>query len=120
MADASGFAPRPSLAETDARLIANGYEPVAVAGKAALGTAWRSRPNTIEGVAAERAERPFAISTGLRTGNLVGTDIDLYPTEHVAAARKLADRVLGFTDMERIGSKGAMLCYRNAAPIRKI
>jgi len=109
----------PSLAETDARLIANGYEPVAVIGKRPLGDQWQKRPNTIEAVTAER-ERIGATSTGLRTGTLVGTDIDLYPPEHVAKAKRLAEQVLGATLMERIGSKGAMLCYRNETPIRKI
>src|SRR5205085_5474179 len=109
----------PSLAETDARLIANGHEPVAVIGKRPLGDQWQKRANTIEAVTAERG-KIGATSTGLRTGKLVGADIDLYPLEHVAKVKRLANQVLGATLMERIGSKGAMLCYRNETPIRKI
>jgi isopentenyl diphosphate isomerase/L-lactate dehydrogenase-like FMN-dependent dehydrogenase len=56
--------------EQDARLIRNGYEPVAVEGKRALGDELSKRLNTIETIAAERKALPHAVSTGLRTGQL--------------------------------------------------
>jgi len=103
----------------DARLIARGYEPIAVNGKIPVATGWPMRPNTVEALEAER-EHSHAVSTGLRTGHLVGIDIDLRNPEHVAAIKGLAAEVLGYTSMERIGAKGAMLLYRNASPIDKI
>jgi hypothetical protein len=108
------------LADQDARLIAHGYEPVAVVGKAAVGKGWTTRPSTIEAVTAERADRPDAASTGLRTGRLVGIDIDIVPAEHVQAIKRLAAECLGSALLERVGAKGAMLCYRNETPIKKI
>jgi hypothetical protein len=113
---------RPKLprAADDGQLIANGYEPVPVVGKRPVGTGWPSRPNTIEAIAQERAETPTALSTGLRTGRLVGIDIDVKPEEHVAALREVIAEVLGDTPLIRLGAKGAMLCYRNEAPIGKI
>jgi hypothetical protein len=62
-----------AFADQDARLIANGYEPVVVVGKAAVGKGWTTRPSTI--VTAERADRPDATSTGLRTGRLVASTL---------------------------------------------
>jgi P4 family phage/plasmid primase-like protien len=108
------------IGNIDARLIKLGYEPVACVGKQPVAVRWQQRPNTPEGIAAERAEHPRAGNTGLRTGRLVGVDIDLREPGHAEAIRKLAYDVLGVTDMVRIGSKGAMLCYRNETPIGKI
>jgi hypothetical protein len=51
---------------------------------------WLTRPSTIEAVTAERADRPDAASTGLRTGRLVGIDIDIVPAGHVQAIKRLA------------------------------
>ena len=81
---------------------------------------WNTRPSTIEAAADERASHPGAKSTGLRTGRLVGVDIDIFPAEHVQAIKHLATKLLGPTWFERVGAKGAMLCYRNETPIGKI
>src|SRR5207247_658087 len=91
--------------QADAALIKNGYEPVAVEGKRALGDAWSIRPNTIEAITAERASLPNAISTGLRTGRLVGIDIDVFDPGLVTQIRQLAFEALGQTIFERVGSK---------------
>lgn len=105
----------------DAKLIGNGFEPVAVLGKRPVATGWVSRPNTLEDIAAERAAYPGATNTGLRTGRTVGVDLDVIPAAHVEALKKLAHRVLGYTPMERLGSKGALLVYRNSeTPAPKI
>jgi hypothetical protein len=119
-ADGALATAKPALAEQDARLIANGYDPVAVKGKAPVGKGWNTRSNTAEAIAAERTAYPSAISTGLRTGRLVGIDIDIVPAPHVQAVKDLATKLLGCTLLERVGAKGAMLCYRNEAPIGKI
>jgi Bifunctional DNA primase/polymerase, N-terminal len=93
------------FASQDVKLISNGYEPIAVSGKAPVAKAWNTRPSTIEAVAAERAHHPGATSTGLRTGRLVGVDIDIVPAEHVQAVKRLAAEFLGFTTLERVGAK---------------
>ena len=60
---------------------------------------------------------PGAGSTGLRTGRLVGVDIDIVPAAHVQAVKDLATKLLGYTSLERVGAKGAMLCYRNGTSV---
>jgi hypothetical protein len=107
-------------ADQDAQLIANGYEPIAVNGKAPVGPGWNTRPSTIEAVTNERASHPVGTNTGLRTGRLVGVDIDIVPADHVEAVKLLAAQILGCSSLERVGAKGAMLCYRNETPIAKI
>jgi hypothetical protein len=114
------LSPKPALAYRDAKLIANGYEPIAVNGKIPVAKGWNARPNTTEAIAAERVAHRSAVSTGLRTGRLVGVDIDIIPAPHVQAVQDLATRLLGYASLERIGAKGAMLCYRNETPIGKI
>jgi hypothetical protein len=110
----------PTFADQDATLIDNGYEPIAVNGKIPVTKGWNTRLNTIDCIAAERADHPGANSTGLRTGRLVGVDIDIVPADHVQAIKALAVEVLGDTSLERVGAKGAMLCYRNETPVKKI
>ena len=110
----------PVLAAQDTNLIVNGYEPIAVNGKRPVASGWNARPSTTEALAAERGRHPGATNTGLRTGRLVGVDIDIVPTEHVEAIKRLATQVLGYASLERVGAKGAMLCYRNETPISKI
>src|SRR4029077_1153754 len=90
------------VARTDAALLKNGFEPVAVEGKRALGDNWSTRPSTIEAITAERASLPNAISTGLRTGRLVGVDIDVFDPDLVSQIRSLAFEVLGQTTSERV------------------
>jgi Bifunctional DNA primase/polymerase, N-terminal/AAA domain len=104
----------------DEKLILNGYEPIAVNGKVPVAKGWNKRSSTIEAISTERAAHPGAPNTGLRTGRLVGVDIDIVPAEHVQAIKRLAAEVLGASALERVGAKGAMLCYRNETPIGKI
>jgi hypothetical protein len=105
----------------DAKLVAQGYEPVALVGKQALGPGWTSRPNTVAALAAERAALgPSACNTGLRTGRLCVWDVDLLAPEHAAAVKEAIFAAAGPTMMERVGSKGMALCYRNETPITKL
>ena len=106
-------------APQDAQLIANGYEPIAVAGKAAVSHGWSSGPITIERLQAMREAHPAARGTGLRTGHLVGIDIDIVNPAHAEAVKVLAFKTLGETPLVRVGSKGFMLCYRTESPFRK-
>jgi hypothetical protein len=107
-------------AQQGAQLIANGFEPVVVNGKAAIANGWQTGAVTVERMATERAQFPHAQNTGLRTGRLVGVDIDLLDPAQVEAIRKLAFDILGPTDFMRVGQKGLLLCYRNDTATRKI
>ena len=103
-----------------ATLLANGFEPVFCDGKRPVAAKWSRRPNTVEALAAERAGYPTAANIGLRTGALVGGDIDLTDRAHAMEVEKIFYAVLGETSLRRVGSKGCLLCYRNDAPIPKI
>jgi hypothetical protein len=107
-------------ADFDRKLIESGYEPVVVEGKKPVEDAWQAGEITAERIAGVRRSRPYAKSTGLRTGRLVGIDLDVYPREHAEKIKELAFEVLGENDMQRVGSKGAMLLYRNETPISKL
>ena len=51
---------------------------------------------------------------------MVGIDIDIRDPAHAEALQAAAFAILGKVPMIRIGSKGAMLVYRNETPIPKI
>src|ERR1700732_3005020 len=55
-----------------------------------------------------------------RDGSVVGVDNDLINPEHAAALDEIVEHFLGTTPLKRRGSKGAMLCYYNRTPIRKL
>ena len=103
-----------------AQLILSGFEPILVIGKPPVTEGWQAGAITAERVAAECALYPHALSTGLRTGTLVGIDLDVVDEPHVARLTEVAEQILGSTPLRRFGSKGLMLCYRNETPIRKI
>ena len=101
-------------------LILNGYEPILADGKRPLTDRWQKRPNTPEAFAAELAAFPNATNIGLRTGRTVGLDIDIYNHEDADAIKRLAFEMLGQTSLVRVGAKGAMLCFCNKTPIKKL
>src|SRR5665213_3094478 len=107
-------------AAEDKILIENGFEPIPVAGKAAVTQGWQSGPIDGARIAAMREVNPEARSTGLRTGKLATVDIDVVADEAVNEIVHLADAMLGKTPLARFGSKGLMLCYHNPDPIRKM
>lgn len=109
-----------STAQNDLQLLENGYEPIPVAGKAAVAEGWQRGQITPERIAMLRELHPVATNTGLRTGRLATVDIDVRDTGDVEAIVALADAIFGPTPLRRFGSKGLMLCYRNDTPIRKI
>lgn len=104
----------------DQQLIENGYSPLPVDGKAAVAPGWQSGEMTPARMRSLRQEHPAARNTGLRTGTLAAIDIDIPNPEVAEAVKALAIEVLGPTPLIRVGSKGFMLCYRNAEPIRKV
>lgn len=109
-----------AFAADDRTLISNGYEPVVVSGKAPVADGWQRDPMTPERMDADRAAHPGAMNTGIRSGLVVGVDIDVTDAAHVAKIRSLAFEVLGVTPFIRVGAKGEMLVYRNGDPIRKV
>ena len=104
----------------DAQLIALGWEPIPTIGKAPKNDNWQRGEITVERIAAMRAVLPAATNTGLRTGRAVGLDVDIIDDVQVARIKQIATEVLGYTPLERFGSKGCMLVYRNETPIKKI
>lgn len=102
-------------------LLANGYEPIPICGK---GPRWPWRCGLISDALLTSIESDpvFAdhTNTGLRTGRLAGIDIDVSAPEHVELVKQVIFKELGRSYLERIGSKGALLCYFNPDPIPKL
>ena len=104
-----------------AQLLANGYEPVIVAGKAAVWMGWQSAVIAGKSIRNEELAHPHAINTGLRTGHLLGFDNDFLDADQARAIGEIAIGVLGWTEFQRYGAKpGAMLLYRCKVAMRKI
>jgi RecA-family ATPase len=102
------------------KALANGYEPIPVIGKAPPHKGW-SEGEITEGRLAEMdAAIPGCTNTGLRTGHIAAIDIDLTSVAHTFEVEKTISAMLGETLLRRVGSKGALLCYRNETPIPKI
>ena len=106
----------------DATLVAHGYQPIPVMAreKRPQIMGWTKGEMTTERIVALRASHLDHISTGLRTGRLVGIDLDIVDPEHIKKVITLAEQVLGPTPLHRFGSKGDLSCYRNETPIPKI
>lgn len=106
--------------EDQCSLLAFGYSPIPICGKAPRWTGWTegvSRPSRLKAI---RADNPDHLNTGILTGELVMADVDLRDPSHAAAASDTVQTVLGISVLERIGSKGVGLFYRNRKPIPKI
>ena len=110
----------PSQRADDLQLVRNGYEPIVCQGKAAVSTGWQADEITVERIKEMREAFPLANNTGLRTGKLAAIDIDVIAPDHVERIAALAETMLGYTPLQRFGSKGLMLCYFNPTPIRKV
>ena len=103
------------------KLLENGYEPIPIRGKRPCISGWTEDDIDLERIVRETILHPDHRSTGLRTGALVGVDIDLHDDEQAETIRRVVEDTIGATPLRRRGSKGAMLCYRKAGePIGKI
>jgi len=100
-------------------LLANGYEPIPVCGKAPKWR-WREGGITPEKLSEIEAAYPDHTNTGLRTGRLAVVDIDLRDPEHAEVVAEDVQSVLGLTPAERVGRKGMALFFYNPNPIGKI
>jgi hypothetical protein len=94
------------------RLWLNGYEPIPIQGKRTLIEGWTSGTIDPERLVRETILHLDHRSTGLRTGALVGIDIDLRNDEHADVIQRVVEGTIGPTPLQRRSSKGAMLCYR--------
>lgn len=104
----------------DAQLVANGFEPLPVIGKAVLIQGWQSGPIDVQRIVAMREACPQALSTGLRTRFLPAIDIDIVKIEDIKGISSLAQSLLGKTPLRRRGARGLMLCFRTETPVNKI
>jgi Bifunctional DNA primase/polymerase, N-terminal len=103
------------------QLLQNGYEPIPIQGKRPRIAGWTSGNIDLERIVRETILHLGDRSTGLRTGALVGVDIDLHNDDHAEIIRQVVEDAAGPTPFRRRGSKGAMLCYRKAGtPIGKL
>jgi hypothetical protein len=102
------------------QLLANGYEPIPIRGKAPRWKGWAAGDITDARLSEIEAAHPDHTNTGIRTGRCVAIDIDLTNAAHAIEIEKLAVTAFGDTPLHRVGSKGALLCYRNDSPIPKI
>ena len=103
--------------DMDALLIANGYEPVPVRGKATHVPEWTTAEITPSRVAEWRAAFRDHIGTGLRTGKMLAIDIDILSAADAEKAEIVAIEVFGRTPLRRVGSKGCALLYRKEGEI---
>jgi hypothetical protein len=110
----------PGMIALRRQLLAKGYPPLPIRGKAPRWKGWAAGEITPERLSAIEASYPDHTNTGIRTGRCAAIDIDLTNAAHVIEVQKVIDAVLGTTPLTRIGSKGALHCYRNDNPISKI
>src|SRR4051812_21433278 len=102
------------------QLLDLGYEPIPVCGKAPHISGWSAGSIDKERMFRWSTERYLLkpgndhANTGLRTGKLVAVDIDLRNPDHVAAVQEMVELVLGYSGLQRRGSKGVMICYRQS------
>lgn len=108
--------------EGRAALLARGFEPLLIKGKACYLPGWTVA--TIDCDQLDRWERYCShgvTATGLRTGRLVATDIDLLDPDMAEAVGDTLQGVLGLSEFRREGRKGFVLVYRNSEePLAKI
>ena len=93
-------------------LLRNGYEPIPIIGKETRITGWTTGEITRDRIIQETTRYQNYANTGLRTGRLIGVDIDLWSSDQVSTLREVTEICLGRTPLRRFGSKGEMLLYR--------
>ncbi|HWL69430.1 MAG TPA: AAA family ATPase [Geminicoccus sp.] len=111
-------------------LLGQGYEPIPVVGPQAPGSSpgkrpgirgWQVAPLDQEVIRAwAQGALRDCTNTGLRTGRLVGVDIDVLDETLAKALQDMALRLLGPTPLQRIGkAPKLLLCYQAIEPAPK-
>ena len=101
-------------------LLANGYEPLVLAGKVPPEKGWQSGEITEARLTKIEAMYPDHTNTGIRTGKCAAIDNDLTETAHADEIDEVISAELGDTPLRRVGSKGNVSCLYNPSPISKI
>lgn len=113
-------------------LRANGYQPVPIsspdmgvkaAGKRPLMSDWRTVCAGADDAVVQswQNSEPGSTNTGLLCGTLIGVDGDIPVPELADQVARLAEALLGWTPLLRIGQAPKWLrCYRVEAPLTKI
>lgn len=73
-------------------LLEKGYEPIACAGKVPVSMGWQSMPVSTGSVKGESKNFPTARNTGVRTGRVIGLDLDIETAEHLEEFKILLSR----------------------------
>lgn len=108
------------------RLLANGFEPLPLVGKACLVTGWRSSDPTKPKVeitdawlTEQLAKYPNHTGTGNRTGEVIGLDVDVTDDAIADIIAECAVQVFGHDLISRRGSKGFLVPLLCAKPFGK-
>jgi len=102
------------------RLLAAGYSPLPVNGKAPPAPAWQDIVATNDIISAWEDKYPDATNTGILTGNTPAIDIDVLNSDVADEVQQIAERLIG-TSAVRTGQapKRAML-FRTDEPFDKV
>lgn len=111
-------------------LLTQGYEPIPVVGPDAPGQSpgkrpslkeWQTvpiEPDTVRGW--RQGYQRDCTNTGIRTGLLLGVDIDVLAEALSEELQDLALKIFGYTPLRRVGrAPKSLFCYRVAEPIAK-
>ena len=102
-------------------MLRKGWEPIPVEQRTKRPRyPWSNVEITEEWLRDVRADYANHTSTGFRTGRVSAWDYDLRSEDHTTIVREAAERCLGPSFFQRIGSKGVLTLYRNESPIAKI
>lgn len=117
-----------AISDLRMRLLANGYEPIPIIGPAEPVTSAGKRPRLSRWQSCEITPQEIRrwardsllardTNTGIRTGQIIGVDIDVPNAELARAVEDLAIAMLGPTTLRRVGrAPKALLVYQAPEP----
>src|ERR1700722_12930692 len=89
------------ILELRLQLQRNGYEPLPVSGKKPILAEWTTGDLAEARIRVEADKTPHSTGTGLRTGRLVGIDIDIVPDAEVVQIAAVVEAELGRSPLVR-------------------
>jgi hypothetical protein len=119
----SSFNRKDNTSVTDIRLkcLHNGYQPIPTREKRPVLDDWQIGDIDEQRILTEGTRTVhYAPQTGIRTGEVVAVDVDIYDPDHVSRIADLIIEELGPTPLIRQGAKGGIFVYRNRTPIPKL